>query len=392
MKDSTLSWYEWRLAGLLPERGRLKLLQACLEDRVAAHAAWNDFLAIEPEPKRFFERADGALRGLLPFVESGLAGNHIEPGREFATYLRVAVVREELRDRIYRDVFRTVMTCLAGRVQTPVVLRGLALADDCYPVADRRHNHAINLLVREEDIETASRLLRGAGFPGDVISGAGRAVRHTHSSGLPITLQERLFEPSYLVEPAAAIRNRTQVVDLAGVEAAVLDPADHLLHICARAAYSSSRANLRWICDTVLLTRRRPHLDWATMVCNAAAGGLAFPLSLVLKGMRDNFTVPIPESVEHQLRNRHGLHDSAVRRTVHAIALECPVARRDQGGPRRAAPAAALRLALFRLLPSRDYVRWKYDVDGLTATSWRYLLRALRYLSRTLRSATRQAA
>lgn len=393
MKDSTLKWYEWRLAGLLPERSRLLLLQACLEEEHVARGAWNDFCAIEGQPKIFFERADGALRGLLPFIESGLARNGIDPGQDFRTYLRVAVVREELRDRIYRDVFSGVMTCIGTRLRPPVVLRGLALADDCYPIASRRHNHSIDLLVREEDLESAFRLLVEAGFePGKA------SLRHesqrscVHRSGLPVMLHSRLFSLPHLVEPTEAIRSRARVTELAGVRAAVPDPADHLLHVCGRTAYSAGRNNLRWLCDTVLLIRRYPRLDWGAVVCNAAYGGVALPMAVLLNGIRGGFTVPIPESVVPQLRNRHGLDRFRVRQTIQAMALECPLSPVSRGSAPCAAPAAAFRLALFRLLPSRAYLRWKYEVDGFAATSWRYLHRPLRYLSRVLRDATRQAA
>ena len=56
-----------------------------------------------------------AARGLLAFLGHRLSENEVDTGPHFATYVRVARVREELRSRIFIDTLHTVHQPPAGR-------------------------------------------------------------------------------------------------------------------------------------------------------------------------------------------------------------------------------------------------------------------------------------
>lgn len=379
---SALAWYQWRLRGLLPPRIQTELLRACLGEGSSAHAAWQSFIDGAGNPKRYFERAPGSLKGLLPFVEHSLARNAIDPGQEFATYARVAVVREELRDRIYREVFLQVIDSVSSVTRQRIVLRGLAIADTAYPAPNRRHNHGIDLLLDEEDLGAASNALSDLGCrPVPRQSNAHRR-RYLHRSGLPVTLHTRLFEMPFLTEPVAAIRSRAQPLELNGTAVDVLSAADHLLHICGHASYSQSRNSLRWVCDAVLLLRSTDIKTWDVLVCTAAQTGLALPMVLVLRYLCDHFGSPVPSAPLMQLRLRHRLNEHSVRAATHAIVLECARPREDDGARQRPDLRALVHFLRFRAAPSAAYMRWKYSVDGPVATAVRYVRRPLQFLLR----------
>jgi len=162
-------------------------LVACLAEQQPAAGAWLDYVAAVRDPKPIFEADQTGLKGLLPFVGSSLERNGIDSGKAYQTYARVALVREELRSRIYGEILGAVLAGLDAAHISAVLLKGGALSAMVYPQPSARHNHAIDLLVDEAQIESASALLSKAQFtPGPVTSGAAFHRNFRHSSGLGV--------------------------------------------------------------------------------------------------------------------------------------------------------------------------------------------------------------
>ncbi len=380
--DAVLTWFDWRLRSMLPDSVRTSLLRACLEPEEIARPAWAGFAEAVGNPKAFFEDEFVGIKALLPLIARALDRNGIDPGPQFMTYARVALVREELRNRIYREVLESTLSHLEPFVSRPLVLRGLALAEACYDEPAQRHNHGIELLVEERSLADASRALVDAGYTPEGNGFAGAHRCHRHKSGLPVTLHSRLFEMPHLGEPAG-IRHRAVEFAVADRTLATLAPADQLVHVCGHAAYSRSRANLRWVCDAVLLIRRWPDLDWPQLVAGAAASRLALPLAVAIRYLADHFDVAVPSDCVSELYRQCDMHRPRERAAAQAIALECPPA---SGEPALPLPLPArLRMLSFRSLPSSAYMRWKYGATGLVSLSRSYFRRGLGFLNRRLR-------
>ncbi|MEQ8859651.1 MAG: nucleotidyltransferase family protein [Pseudomonadales bacterium] len=384
MNEATVEWYAWRLGGMVPGTTKTHLLRACLEQGDVVRAAWDGFVRSVADPKTYFEDDFGGLKALLPIVERGLSLGDVDAGPGFSTYARVAVVREELRDRIYREVFESTLQLLEPSVAPPLVLRGLAIAETCYEQPQRRHNHGIDLLLDEGALWSASRVLTEAGYT--VVQGGAAAVhrRHRHRSGLPVTLHSRLFEMPHLGEPAD-LRSRAVAFVAGGKHLNTLDPADHLVHVCGHAAYSRSRANLRWVCDAVLLIRHVPGLDWERLEHTAVMSGLGLPVAVALTYLSRCFDVPIPPDRVARLYRQCAIDLPHVRAAVHAIALECPAPGAENRPAVWTPTVARLRMLAFRSVPSAAYMRWKYGAEGLVSLARSYLGRGIGFLSRRLR-------
>ena len=380
-RERSLDWYETQVRTILPLRAETALLQACLGTTQHAQDAWRDFLAHAGEPKAYFEAANGALKGLLPFVESSLRRNEIEASPAFLTHARVAAVREELRDQICRDVLCATVDALRGAGIRPLLLRGLGVAIACYPVPRRRHNHGIDLMLDANEIQPAVDALVGIGCRPVLIRVGSSHRAFVHSTGLPIVLHASLFELPHLVGSIEALRARSVEVAIDGRSIALPSSAHHLLHICGHASYSPSRRSLRWICDAVQLIRSDPMLDWSLLISAATKARLALPMSVVLRYLREQMHADVPETVIARLRCEHRLSDPLVREAIHAMRLErAAVSVHD----RRARPdiASLLSFLRFRLAPSRQYVAWKYGVVGAPAIAACYAGRPIRFVLR----------
>ena len=145
-----------------PDTVQTELLRACLLEADLANESWQRFVALCGDARTYFEQSRQGIKGLLPFVESRLAVQSMEVNPEFRTYARVSLVREQLRSQIYQEVLTTIRRQLRSRGIEVVLLKGAALSQWVYPADAVRHNHGIELLVRETDLTKAIAALRNA--------------------------------------------------------------------------------------------------------------------------------------------------------------------------------------------------------------------------------------
>ena len=380
--DDAALRYETAMRHLLPGRTQQQLLAACLWEGDAAASAWSDFASAVGEPKGYFEADQSGLKGLLPFVGSQLMANGIDPGREFQTYARVALVREELRSRICGEILGSVLVALGAAEISAVLLKGGALSATVYPQPSARHNHAIDLLVDDTQMAAASRVLRELQFaPGSPGAGAAWHQDYRHWTGLALGLHSRPFFLPHFDMARDGILARARSVEIGSTTARVMSPEDSLVHVCGHATYSRSRANLRWACDAFYLIQGNPALDWQRIIRSADAARVASQLFVLLGWLKDALGVSIPASVLAELRNRsrnldpvivEGMFASLLHtRMSWARALECC------RGDRR----LVLEFLRFSVLPSPLYLRWRYNSGS--GQNWRlpfyYVRRPVRF-------------
>lgn len=380
VRDSTTSgpgpiWdtgdpYERALMTLLPPRPQQLLLTACLAEPAVAARAWADFDAAVNNPKTYFEQDQSGLKALLPFVESRLAANGIDAGKEFHTYARVALVREELRNRIYQEILAAVLDAFDTSGIGNVLLKGGALSATVYPQPSRRHNHAIDLLVDARQMSLAtSTLLRAEFAPTPVSSGAAFHRNFRHSSGLALGLHNKaLYLPQFEM-PLQEFRGR--LVQAGERPFTMMSAEDSIVHVCGHATYSRSRSNLRWACDVYYLLQRNPTLNWSTVIDTAVRSRLALPVLVLLQWARQCLAAPIPAEQLDELRERARALDSTAAEGIHAALLHSTLSRRRAFGALAGSWRAQASFLGFSAFPSPGYMRWRHN---LNQRRWRLAL------------------
>ncbi len=371
------------LRALLPPPEHTLLLGTCLTPGARAEQAWRHWVARVGDPKAYLERDEAGLKGLLPFLEHALAANCIDPGNEFLTYLRVSTLREALRSDIYRTVVAEVVSALQRAGLPLIVLKGAALSETVYERPNIRHNHAIDLLMRESDftaaIDVVSRLAFKRTTPSRRHSAAHQAF--VHETGLPLVLHQRPFFLPYYHADDSGLWERAVQASIGGAPTRVLSRADALVHVCGHASYSRSRSNLRWVCDALFLAQRHPRPDWRVLVDEIEARHLVMPLTVMLDYLNREFGAEIPAQVLDALAARPVDDDPA----AHEAALVCatlgtsPIKafNRLQGNWSDRA-----RLLRFLLTPPRGYLRWRYGINQPLAAPLVYAYRPLKFLVR----------
>lgn len=357
--------YESALMMLLPSHEQELLLAACLCERDVAARAWLDFVSAVQDPKTYFEADETGLKGMLPFIGASLAGNAIDAGKAFQTYARVALVREELRSRIYGEILGTVLSALEAAQISAVLVKGGALSATVYPQPSTRHNHAIDLLVDATQMDAASVLLSKVQFYRG-LAGSGAAFHRDfrHSTGLALGLHSKLLFLPHFEVPLDQVRAQIRTICIGSSPISVMSPEDSLMHVCGHATYSRSRANLRWACDVFYLLQRNPDLNWSQVIDTAVRSRLALPVLVLLRWVQDVLGAPIPSERLSELHDRSRTVDAVSAEGIYAALLHSMLSRQKALRAFRMSRRVQLGFLKFSAFPSLRYMRWRHNVDG----------------------------
>jgi hypothetical protein len=290
-----------RLLTLLPDADETLFLQACLRERDAAGEAWDRW--------RHAAAGDGTTAQLAPFNtllplllwNLRRAGADVAP--DMLTRLRSADLTEELRGRRYRAICAEALEGLRAAAVPFVVLKGAALAETVYPAPTLRHADDVDVLVHAKDLARSAAALDALGWrassPPLPLSSSPHGPPRIHPSGLPLELHHRLVMPYYTL-PYERLWSRTRPARVAGVDVAVLSPADTLLHVCAHAILGGRI--LRWVPDAWFLLARHPDLDWPALVSTTIGARLALPVHHALAYLSGRIGAPVPLDALDTLR------------------------------------------------------------------------------------------
>jgi len=376
------------LTSLVPAEPAAGLLRAMLWDGAAARAQWSAWTQSIGDPRKFFERDYLGRKGLLAFLGHRLSENEVEIGPHFTTYVRVAQVREELRSRIFIDTLQTVHRRLQDDAGLePILINGAAYAFTVYSQPLVRHNHGIDLLLREDELSAGERAVTAAGFCLKRTDTLPRAVLKTyrHASGLELTLRSRLYLAPHVKDEPADFASRCEWISVGESRVRVLAPADRLCHTLAESAAAPTRGNLRWVCDAYLLLRRAQQLEFDHVVASALHLGTALPTALLLEFFRVGLGLEIPPRVIAELRDRgvprgavgSNLILSAALRTSTSVAAFLRRAR-DRRSLFRSA-------AYFALFPTAEHIAYQQRPSAKWKIPWLYAARVGRVVARPFR-------
>jgi Uncharacterised nucleotidyltransferase len=383
------------LASIVPAEPAAGLLRAMLWDGAAARAEWLAWTKSVGDPRKFFERDYRGRKGLLAFLGHRLSENDVDAGQDFATYARVAQVREELRSRIFIDTLHTVQSSMESAGLEPILVNGAAYAFTVYSQPLVRHSHGIDLLLPADQLGAGNRAAAAAGFRLQRTATLPRGVLETyvHGTGLELTLRSQLYLAPHAKNEPAGFRSRCEQVAVEQSRVRVLAPADRLCHTLGEGAAAPTHGNLRWACDAYLLLRRTKQLDFDAVVAMAVEIGTALPTAVLLEFFQAELGVEIPARVLAELRTRGAPRGACRSNLLLSTVLRTSASVGEFVRRARAEPGLFHRAARFALFPSAEHIayqrrpaaKWKIPFLYVTRVG-RVIARRLRWL-RTLRMA-----
>jgi len=281
-----------------PTNDDLNLLRAGLLPDARAHASWDCWRAGTGGV------ADTASLRLLPLAEwnlrrvSGAVSAPGEPG-----FLETEWLRSERRTASAVSVLRQ----LEEAGVRPLALKGLALSHLFYPHPALRTMGDIDLLVQPEEFHRARRALETLGWRPVAAEPASR-MGHLHGlafarRGDPeLDLHAHALLECCSPDADRGLFERAVSLELPGLLARTISPADHLLHVCVHGLRWSSAPAIHWASDaTLILQRAGKQLDWSVLVAEARNRDLAFPLARALRMVRDELGAPVDEPALSEL-------------------------------------------------------------------------------------------
>lgn len=281
----------------------------------------------------------------------------------------------------------------AAQIQV-VALKGLAAIATLYDSPAERPTHDLDLLLHQEDLDSAGKKLLHLGYSPGAEPRPGFALEYeierVYQARLPfpyqVELHWHLFRPRYARQHSsiAWFWNHLEPALVGGQWAQVLQPAAQVLHLAGHYALLHQGTRWLWLHDLVRLVERRGKaLDWLEIAFQAETFGLGCALRYTLESADRLFGLGLAPEVWERLR----------RIRVHPLErLEFAFARSPQREARTVADGfiealTERRIGLWRglVLPSRGYLAARYG-DAAAAQPWRlYLYRMSQAISRTPR-------
>jgi len=366
---------------LLPTAAQTQLLRACLLPGEEGLTAWHCWCSQVANPNKVFEDSKVGLKGLLPLVRKGLERTGFSDNRGLLTYARAAYLHEERRTKAYTQICAQVLSALA-KAEIPVLpLKACVVAATVYDELADRHCHALDLLVRREDLARAGKVIEEQEFAYAKIQLSStpdhKTYRHRH--GLPLELHAQALLTPYFQMPWDQMWARRVTATVSEISVPVLSPADNLLQICGRAAEERTRATLRWVCDAHQIVTRCPDLDWQVFQKMAKSSGLALPLFVMLRYLANELDTPIPETVIESLgQEAERANDRDREAALYGALTGLTASRQAFGGALNW--RERLTILGFLLAPSSACLSWSYPNAPRLALPFLYLLRPLHYV------------
>ena len=220
-----------------------------------------------------------------------LNGHGIRPVLAFHLLKQPGVFRPpgETFDLLRRDLLRSgavamqddlVLAGLLERLRdegiAPLLLKGAALSRSVYPDPALRPGSDIDMLVREDQLEACSDIIRGMGYTAPYDFHAFSRFTTPHQVFLP-PMQSPMAKPLELhwglgqgfaqdSRRLEGLFSRSISVPYAAFEFRTLGHADHLAFCAHHALYHhGDGVRLSWICDLAYLARGLAKIDWQSL-------------------------------------------------------------------------------------------------------------------------------
>lgn len=273
-----------------PTASEILLLRAALVPEPAAWTAWRTRSGDLDRPE---------VRRLLPLVAWNLQRHTAITPPELEGVVRASwIAHRQLLDRLPEilDAFRRAAV-------TPIVHKGLALAETVYPRGGLRPTTDVDLLVAPDERRRAAEALERLGYrPRRPIPESRLARLHAVAYSRPaspdVDLHGWLLEESCFRGADMGVRERAVPLELAARRVLTLSPTDHLLQAIVHGLHWSEVPPLYWVADAASLIReRRAEIDWDVLAAEAAKRRVAPALTAGLRLLRDELGLDLPPGI-----------------------------------------------------------------------------------------------
>lgn len=285
----------------LPSPVQTAALKVCLHGDAKAFEEWRRLIGMTANAREILGARSGGLRRLLSLAYGRFRESEVTLDRSLLTYLRTARVREQLRTESVRQICKRVLDTLGAAGLSPVVLKGVALAETVYPDPASRHCHDLDLLVSSRELDSASTALREIGFRTLTMPRSRDSVWLVDDSAFPIGLHSSLYRVPLWNDRRRRYMDAAMVKSIAGTPAKVLAPVDALLHTCCN-GLSGSHGSPCWVADAWFLLAENPGIDWDLLVEIAQRDHQAQTVRIAFECLASALDAPIPERVLEALR------------------------------------------------------------------------------------------
>ena len=227
--------------------------------------------------------AQAELHGMAPLLWHHIRNSGAEIPAETARTLLGLYLRHRLQNQIHARVLADIVKVLGAAAIQPIVLKGLALAYEYYPDPALRPISDIDLLLKQDEVLPALRLLADAGFDVNFPPPTRKRIPKELTAVSPPTDGVRVSVELHHYDPLGrSIVDHSFDDEFTGFNApphstamgevmiSVPDPMDTLRYLIrhfTRHLFVSTHANpmpLKWIADVVSLVERRAEtIDWA---------------------------------------------------------------------------------------------------------------------------------
>lgn len=313
---------------------------------------------------------DGLARAewLAPLVYRAVQGHDLVPP-ELEEAWRNLYFASLKRNLLLLHELDILVHGLQGAGVAPILLKGAALIKTVYDDPGTRPMDDVDLLLREDDVRTALRVLQALGYATDEpFAYFGEAPAHKKAGlGAAVDLHWSLVGlPHYQrLIPAGWLWARARAVALDSGAALVLSPEAQILHLCAHLALQHQGQALRlvWLCDIArVLSVYGAEIDWDELLAYAQAYDLVLPLQSILAPVAARWPGAAPAPFLDRLA---GLQPSA---SEARLARTWQVHRRSPFGVvwsglvSQPTWAGRLRYVGAHLFPSPAYMRHRYHI------------------------------
>jgi hypothetical protein len=345
--------------------------------------AWDDFLqTARTEGVAPLVYAAGRGQGLLPApVEESLRLDYYGVAR--TNVLRFHRLEEVLRG-------------LAEAGIDVILLKGAALAQAVYSNLALRPMGDFDLLVHEEDVEGAVRVLAALGYtqshgefrPGFILAFRNQLMLHKAGDAetRPIEIHWRLLAPLHLQRsiPADWLWETACATRLGAAPARILGPEAQILHLCGHLLQHGGceRAGARQLYDLAeVIVVYGERIDWDVVLARAPTYALVLPLQEALARTHALWPLPAPPEIWERLQRLRPSRSEAEAYAV--LAGRGLVARRLWSGL-ASIPGWGLRLRYVwgNLFPTAEYMLGQYHIPHRLLLPLYYPYRWLRGLRR----------
>jgi len=284
------------------------LLKAALLKGEGALRAWSEWQA-RANP----DDLDQGSRRLLPLLWHNLSG--LEEVKDDASLMeaRAAYRRTRTENNLLLHQAASFLKDLRAAGHPAMLLKGLALIVRYYGDCGLRPMGDFDVLIPAERTEDVIGLLQIAGWKPipraqEAFTRPYREVVHGHafrrSDGWCVDLHWHVMEECVWPGADDDFWSAAEEVDLKGIPALLLNPADQMLHVCVHGTKWENIPTLRWVADAAaVMAVSGSTLDWDRLVAQASKRKLTLPVRAALGYLRVLLDIPVPGEVLERLES-----------------------------------------------------------------------------------------